>query len=422
MKFSSNLALSAVVLNSLFSSSMGFTAPTPTFLSTSSSMKTNTALNMAVSRKDKYSITLLPGDGIGPEITEATKVVLESLCKRCNFELELKEALIGGIAIDEKNDPFPDESLEQCRGSDSILLACIGGYKWDSNPRELRPETGLLKMRKELGLFANLRPAKVLDQLVSASTLKPEVVEGVDIMCVRELTGDVYFGTPKGIDTDEDGNRVGYNNMIYHDYEIERIAKVAGDVASKRGGKLCSVDKANVLDVSQLWREIVTDIITKDFPEVELSHMYVDNAAMQLIRYPKQFDVMVTGNIFGDILSDEASMLVGSLGMLPSASLGESGPGVFEPCHGSAPDIAGEDKANPLAMILSAAMMLRYDLDRPDEALLLEDAVEAALEKNLRTADIKEDGDGCKLVGCKEMGEAVAELVSTIDMSSEITV
>lgn len=291
-------------------------------------------------------------------------------------------------------------------------LSCL---QWDNNPRELRPETGLLKMRKEMGLFANLRPAKVLDQLIDASTLKREVVEGVDVMCVRELTGDVYFGTPKGIE-ERNGERVGYNNMIYSEHEIDRIARVAGDVASKRGGKLCSVDKANVLDVSQLWREVVTGVIEKEFPEVELSHMYVDNAAMQLIRWPKQFDTIVCGNIFGDILSDEASMLVGSLGMLPSASLGEEGPGVFEPCHGSAPDIAGEDKANPLAMILSAAMMLKYDLDRPEESLILEKAVEAALDAKLRTPDIKQEGDGCKLIGCKEMGEAVAELVSKVDI------
>ena len=287
--------------------------------------------------------------------------------------------------------------------------------QWDSNPRELRPETGLLKMRKEMGLFANLRPAKVLDQLIDASTLKREIVEGVDVMCVRELTGDVYFGTPKGIE-ERNGERVGYNNMIYAEHEIDRIARVAGDVASKRGGKLCSVDKANVLDVSQLWREVVTGVIEKEFPEVELSHMYVDNCAMQLIRWPKQFDTIVCGNIFGDILSDEASMLVGSLGMLPSASLGEDGPGVFEPCHGSAPDIAGEDKANPLAMILSAAMMLKYDLERPEEALLLEKAVEAALDAKLRTPDIKQDGDGCELVGCKAMGDAVSKIVAEIDV------
>jgi len=390
------------------------------FVATSTFKRTQFGLN-AVSRKDTYDVTLLPGDGIGPEITEATKEVLSALCKRCNFKIDLKSALIGGSAIDEANDPFPDESLQQCLKSDSVLLACIGGYKWDKNPRELRPETGLLKMRKEMGLFANLRPAKVLPQLLDASTLKKEVVEGVDVMVVRELTGDVYFGTPKGIDI-VDGERVGYNNMIYSEGEIDRIARVAGDVASKRSGKLCSVDKANVLDVSQLWREVVTDVISKDFSDVELSHMYVDNAAMQLIRWPKQFDTIVCGNIFGDILSDEASMLVGSLGMLPSASIGESGPGVFEPCHGSAPDIAGENKANPLAMILSAAMMLKYDLERPDEAQLLEDAVEAVLDQGLRTADIKQDGDNCELVGCVEMGKAVAELVTTLELKVPITV
>mmetsp|Transcript_20479 Transcript_20479/g.29207 ORF Transcript_20479/g.29207 Transcript_20479/m.29207 type:complete len:419 (+) Transcript_20479:61-1317(+) len=375
-----------------------------------------TALGMAVSRKEKYSITLLPGDGIGPEITAATKEVLSALSKRCGFQMELTEALIGGAAIDLKNDPFPEETLKRCQNSDSVLLACIGGYKWDNNPRHLRPESGLLKMRKELGLFANLRPAKVMPQLLDASTLKREVVEGVDLMVVRELTGDVYFGTPKGIDVKEDGQRVGYNNMVYHEEEVKRIARVAGNVASKRSGKLCSVDKANVLDVSQLWRDVTTEVMKEEFPDVQLSHMYVDNAAMQLIRWPKQFDTIVTGNIFGDILSDEASMLVGSLGMLPSASIGSpQGPGVFEPIHGSAPDIAGQNKANPLAMILSAAMMLTYDLDRPDEALILERAVEAVLEKGLRTSDIKQEGDGCQLVGCTEMGRAVAELVLTID-------
>jgi len=379
----------------------------------SSSSSSSFALN-AVSKKDSYSITLLSGDGIGPEITAATKVALAALCEKSGFTLDLKEALIGGAAIDAVNDPFPEESLQQCRSSDSVLLACIGGYKWDNNPRELRPESGLLKMRKEMGLFANLRPAKVLPQLINASTLKKEIVEGVDIMVVRELTGDVYFGEPKGIDV-VDGERVGYNNMIYKESEIDRIARVAGDIASKRRSKLCSIDKANVLDVSQLWREVVTDVIETDFAGVELSHMYVDNCAMQLIRWPKQFDTIVCGNIFGDILSDEASMLVGSLGMLPSASIGESGPGVFEPCHGSAPDIMGEDKANPLAMILSAAMMLQYDLDRPEEAKMLEAAVETVLDKGYRTPDIKIDDDGCKLVGCVEMGEAVAEAITAME-------
>lgn len=407
------------VFTILITGSSAFAPATPAFRSSTTPIPTQTL--SAVPRKDAYDITLLPGDGIGPEITAATKGVIGSLCKRCGFEMNMKEALIGGAAIDEKNDPFPDESLKQCLESDSVLLACIGGYKWDKNPRELRPESGLLKMRKEMGLFANLRPAKVLPQLIDASTLKREVVEGVDVMVVRELTGDVYFGTPKGIDI-INGERVGYNNMIYSESEILRIARVAGDVASKRTGKLCSVDKANVLDVSQLWRDVVTDTMEKEFPDIDLSHMYVDNAAMQLIRYPLQFDTIVCGNIFGDILSDEASMLVGSLGMLPSASIGESGPGVFEPCHGSAPDIAGENKANPLAMILSTAMMLRYDLERPDEAQLLEDAVEAVLDQGLRTADIKIEGDKCELVGCVEMGKAVADLVSTLEIKTPITV
>jgi len=400
------VALLTVGTTSAFAPAARVSAP----FATSSASSPSSALQ-AVAKKDSYDITLLTGDGIGPEIMTTTKVVLEALTKRCGFELKMTEALIGGAAIDAVQDPFPDESLEQCQKSDSVLLACIGGYKWDSNPRELRPESGLLKMRKSMGLFANLRPAKAMSQLIGASSLKKEIVEGVDIMVVRELTGDVYFGEPKGIDV-VDGKRVGYNNMIYYEHEVERIARVAGDVASKRGGKLCSIDKANVLDVSQLWRDVVTDVITTDFPDVDLSHMYVDNAAMQLIRWPKQFDTMVTGNIFGDILSDEASMLVGSLGMLPSASIGESGPGVFEPIHGSAPDIAGEDKANPLALILSAAMMLRYDLERPEEADILEQAVETVLDQKLRTADIKQEDDGCKLVGCKEMGAAVAAIVS----------
>jgi len=400
------VALLTVGTTSAFAPAARVSAP----FATSSASSPSSALQ-AVAKKDSYDITLLTGDGIGPEIMTTTKVVLEALTKRCGFELKMTEALIGGAAIDAVQDPFPDESLEQCQKSDSVLLACIGGYKWDSNPRELRPESGLLKMRKSMGLFANLRPAKAMSQLIGASSLKKEIVEGVDIMVVRELTGDVYFGEPKGIDV-VDGKRVGYNNMIYYEHEVERIARVAGDVASKRGGKLCSIDKANVLDVSQLWRDVVTDVITTDFPDVDLSHMYVDNAAMQLIRWPKQFDTMVTGNIFGDILSDEASMLVGSLGMLPSASIGETGPGVFEPIHGSAPDIAGEDKANPLALILSAAMMLRYDLERPEEADILEQAVETVLDQKLRTADIKQENDGCKLVGCKEMGAAVAAIVS----------
>ena len=319
---------------------------------------------MAVAPKKSYQVTLLPGDGIGPEIMSACTPVLDAVAAKLGFSFTFKEADIGGIALDRHNDPFPESTFEACKSADSVLLASIGGYKWDNNPRHLRPETGLLKMRKGLELFANLRPAKVIPQLIDASTLKREVIEGVDIMVVRELTGGIYFGTPKGIDTLADGTHKGYSTAVYTEGEIERIAKVAFDVALKRSGRVCSVDKANVLEVSQLWREIVIRTHQKlgyaASNKVELTHMYVDNCAMQLIRYPKQFDTIVCGNMFGDILSDEASMLVGSLGMLPSASLGDpKGPGVFEPCHGSAPDIAGQDKANPLAQILSAAMMLR---------------------------------------------------------------
>lgn len=376
-----------------------------------SSKVSRSCINMAVGKKDNYKITLLPGDGIGPEILNACVPVLDAIGKKNGFKFTFQEADIGGIAIDKHNDPFPDSALKLCKESDSILLASIGGYKWDNNPRNLRPETGLLKMRKELGLYANLRPAKVIPQLIDASTLKREVIEGVDIMVVRELTGGIYFGTPKGIDL-VDGVRKGYSTAVYTEPEIERITKVALNVAMKRNKKLCSVDKANVLEVSQLWREVVIKT-AKEFPSVELSHMYVDNCAMQLIRYPKQFDTIVCGNMFGDILSDEASMLVGSLGMLPSASLGDpSGPGVFEPCHGSAPDIAGQNKANPLAQILSAAMMLRYDLSRPKEADQIEAAVEIVLNKGFRTGDIKQDG--CKLVGCKEMGEAVVAAINEL--------
>lgn len=360
---------------------------------------------MKVGKKSHYKITVLPGDGIGNEIAQATTKILSQIASHFSFSIELENALIGGAAIDATGVPFPEETLKQCQTSDSILLACIGGPKWDGVERAKRPESGLLALRKELGLFANLRPARVLPQLVSSSTLKEDIVSGVDLMVVRELTGDVYFGEPKGYGV-VDGERVGWNNMIYRESEVRRIAKVAFDVAKSRKGRLCSVDKANVLNVSQLWRDVVMEV-SKEYTDVELSHMYVDNAAMQLIRYPKQFDTIVTGNIFGDILSDEASMLVGSLGMLPSASLGDgSGPGVFEPVHGSAPDIAGQDNANPIACILSVAMMLRYDLGRAEEADFVESAVNRALDAGYRTGDII--SDGMKLVGCKEMGDIIA--------------
>ena len=382
-----------------------------------SARSTRGAPRAAVSSpQSSYKITLLPGDGIGPEITAATVKALNAAGATKGVSFEYDEQLLGGCAIDAAGTPWPEATLKSCQAADSILMAAIGGPKWDGNPRELRPETGLLAMRQELGLFANLRPAKAIPQLLEASSLKPEIVEGVDIMVVRELCGDVYFGKPAGIFVNDEGHRVGQNNMIYSEPEIERIARVAMDVAAKRGGKCCSIDKANVLDVSQLWKEVVIRVHGEQWKDsVELSHMYVDNAAMQLVRWPKQFDTIVCGNIFGDILSDEASMLVGSLGMLPSASLPSEGPGVFEPIHGSAPDIAGTDAANPLAMILSAAMMCTYDLAQPELGKLLEDAVEAVLDDGLRTKDIVKDGDASQtLVGCVAMGDAVAAKVEAL--------
>jgi 3-isopropylmalate dehydrogenase len=351
-----------------------------------------------------FRITLLPGDGIGPEIMAVTVTVLKEIGQQFDLSFEFQEALIGGAAIDATGNPLPDETLEICRNSDAVLLAAIGGYKWDNLPRSQRPETGLLGLRAGLNLFANLRPATILPQLVDASTLKREVVEGVDIMVVRELTGGVYFGQPKGVFVTESGEQRGVNTMAYTEKEIDRIGRVAFETAQKRGGKLCSVDKANVLDVSQLWRDRITQL-GANYADVELSHLYVDNAAMQLIRWPKQFDTIVTGNLFGDILSDAAAMLTGSIGMLPSASLGESGPGVFEPVHGSAPDIAGQDKANPMAQVLSAAMMLRYGLDQPEAANRIEQAVIKVLDQGKRTGDIM--SEGMTLVGCRDMGEAL---------------
>jgi 3-isopropylmalate dehydrogenase len=358
----------------------------------------------------QYKITLLPGDGIGPEILAVTVEVLKAIAPQFNLQFEFSVALIGGAAIDETGEPLPEETLKACRSSDAVLLAAIGGYKWDTLPRHQRPETGLLGLRAGLELFANLRPATIFPQLIDASTLKREVVEGVDIMVVRELTGGIYFGTPKGIFETETGEKRGINTMAYRESEIDRIAKVAFETAKKRKSKLCSVDKANVLDVSQLWRDRVTQI-AKDYPDVELSHLYVDNAAMQLVRAPKQFDTMVTGNLFGDILSDEAAMLTGSIGMLPSASLGASGAGVFEPVHGSAPDIAGQDKANPLAQVLSAAMMLRYGLNQPQAASKIEAAVSQVLELGYRTGDIM--SEGMQQVGCRKMGDMLLKLLES---------
>ena len=357
----------------------------------------------------QYRITLLPGDGIGSEITAVTVDVLNEVGKLFDIEFDFTKALIGGSAIDETGSPLPSETLDTCRNSDAVLLAAIGGYKWDNLPREQRPETGLLGLRAGLELFANLRPATILPQLIDASSLKREIVEGVDIMVVRELTGGIYFGKPKGVFPTEQGEKRGFNTMAYTESEIDRIAKIGFETAQKRGGKLCSVDKANVLDVSQLWRDRVT-AMAKDYPDVELSHLYVDNAAMQLVRAPKQFDTIVTGNLFGDILSDAAAMLTGSIGMLPSASLSANGIGMYEPVHGSAPDIAGQDKANPIAMVLSAAMMLRYALDEPEAASKIEEAVNKALDAGYRTGDIM--SEGMNLVGCKAMGEALLEFVS----------
>jgi 3-isopropylmalate dehydrogenase len=345
-------------------------------------------------------IAVLPGDGIGPEIIAQAVKVLQAL----NIGLEMEEAPIGGAGYEAAGDPLPEATLALAKEADAVLLCAVGDWKYDSLPRDMRPERGLLRIRKGLNLFANLRPALLYPELASASTLKPEVVSGLDIMIVRELTGDIYFGQPRGISTLDSGEREGVNTMRYGESEIRRIGRVAFDIAMKRNKKVCSVDKANVLETTELWRQVMIEL-ARDYPEVELSHMYVDNAAMQLVRAPKQFDVMVTGNIFGDILSDEASMLTGSIGMLPSASLDENNKGMYEPSHGSAPDIAGKDMANPLATILSAAMMLRYTFNDETNAVRIENAVKQALAQGYRTVDIYTDG--CNKVGCNVMGDAV---------------
>ncbi len=353
-----------------------------------------------------YTITLLPGDGIGPEIMAVARAVLAVVGEQFDLDFTFQEALIGGAAIDATGEPLPPATLEVCKRSDAVLLAAIGGLQYDTLPRHLRPETGLLALRSGLGLFANLRPAKILPQLLHASSLKPEVVDGVDIMVVRELTGGIYFGQPRGIFALETGEKRGVNTMAYTESEIDRIGRVAFETARKRNRRLCSVDKANVLEVSQLWRDRMS-ILAKDYPDVELTHLYVDNAAMQLVRYPKQFDTIVTSNLFGDILSDAAAMLTGSIGMLPSASLGATAPGLYEPVHGSAPDIAGQDQANPLAQVLSAAMMLRYGLAQPAAADRIEQAVLQVLDQNLRTADIM--ADNMTLLGCQAMGDSLVK-------------
>jgi 3-isopropylmalate dehydrogenase len=344
-------------------------------------------------------ICVLPGDGIGPEITAEAVRVLKAL----GLKFEMEEALLGGCAVDATGNPYPEATQKLAREADAVLLGAVGGPQWDSLPREKRPERGLLGIRKDLNLFANLRPAILYPELANASTLKPEIVAGLDILIVRELTGDIYFGQPRGL-REENGERVGFNTMVYSESEIRRIGHVAFQAAQKRNKKLCSVDKMNVLECTQLWRDVMIEI-AHDYPDVELSHMLVDNAAMQLVKAPKQFDVMVTGNMFGDILSDEASMLTGSIGMLPSASLDDKNKGLYEPSHGSAPDIAGKGVANPLATILSAAMMLRYTFGLEEQALRIESAVKKVLAQGYRTGDIYERGTN--KVGTKEMGDAV---------------
>jgi 3-isopropylmalate dehydrogenase len=348
-------------------------------------------------------IAILPGDGIGPEIVAEAARVLEAF-RRSGLPIEIETAPIGGAAYDAAGSPLPASTLAVAQAADAVLMGAVGGPRYDTLPRAMRPEQGILGIRKALGLFANLRPATVYPELAGASTLKPEVVAGLDLMIVRELTGDVYFGQPRGRRTNADGHQEGFDTMLYSEPEITRIAHVGFRAARERSRRLCSVDKANVLDTSIFWREVVSRIAA-EYPDVELSHMYVDNASMQLVRNPRQFDVVVTGNLFGDILSDEASMLVGSIGMLPSASLDERGKGLYEPIHGSAPDIAGQDKANPLATILSLAMMFRYTFGRGDVAGRIESAVREVLASGLRTPDIAAPGE--RVAGTRAMGEAV---------------
>lgn len=353
-------------------------------------------------------ILVLPGDGIGPEIIAQAVRILEVVKHKYDLDIEWQQALIGGAAIDVTGSPLPEETLQLAKQADAVLLGAVGGPAWDSLPMEKRPEKGLLGIRSGLELFANLRPAILFPQLAGASSLKPELVAGLDLLIVRELTGGIYFGQPRGI-REVNGEKQGFNTYVYSESEIRRIGRVAFEAARKRGGRLCSVDKANVLEVTVLWREVMEEL-SAEYPDVNLSHMYVDNAAMQLVRAPKQFDVMVTGNMFGDILSDCAAMLTGSIGMLPSASLNAQGKGMYEPIHGSAPDIAGQELANPLATLLSVAMMFRYSLGHEKIAAKIESAVSSVLDQGLRTADIWEEGD--KRVSTSEMGDAVLAVLS----------
>lgn len=350
-------------------------------------------------------VLVLPGDGIGVEVTNVSLDILNIIGEKHGIDFEFDTELFGGASIDAHGVPITDEVIAKAKASDAVLMGAVGGPKWENLPHENKPESGLLALRKELDAFANLRPAVVYPALADASTLKREVVEGVDIMVVRELTGGIYFGQPRGIEKLEDGQEKGYNTLSYTTSEIERIARVAFDIAMKRGKRLTSIDKANVLEVKQFWRDIVSRIQETEYPEVELEHLYVDNAVMQLIRRPKTFDVILAGNMFGDIISDEAAQLTGSLGMLPSASIGEGA--IYEPVHGSAPDIAGQNMANPIAMVLTSAMMLKYSLNLDDAAREIEDAVERVLEKDFRTADIYHEG--MTKLGCTEMGEEIAK-------------
>ncbi|MEM6812374.1 MAG: 3-isopropylmalate dehydrogenase [Pseudomonadota bacterium] len=354
-----------------------------------------------------YNLVLLPGDGIGHEIMAEVEKVLSWISANKNITFTIEKDDIGGAAYDKYGAPLSDETLDKCKKSDAVIMGSVGGPQWDNVDYDKRPEAGLLRLRKEMGLFANLRPAIVFDALIDASTLKPESVKGLDILIVRELTGGVYFGEPRGIEDLGNGQKRGFNTQVYETYEIDRIARVAFDLAKKRDNKVTSCEKANVMESGKLWREVVSNT-HEEFKDVELEHMYADNCAMQLLRNPSQFDVIVTDNLFGDILSDEAAMLTGSLGMLPSASLGKQGkPGVYEPVHGSAPDIAGQNKANPLATILSLAMALRYSLNLSEEADLVESVVQDVLASGQRTPDIM--AEGCTEITTSQMGDAIIE-------------
>ena len=358
-----------------------------------------------MSKKTEFNIAIFPGDGIGPEVIQEALKILKIIESKLGLKINLNEAPVGGAGYEASGHPLPDASLKIAQDADAVLLGAVGGPKWENIDFSLRPERALLGLRSKLGLYANLRPASIFPALVEASTLKREVVEGLDLLVVRELTGGIYFGEPRGVDTLEDGTRRGFNTLVYTETEIERIARIAFDVARKRNNSVCSVDKANVLEATGFWREVVTNLHS-DYSDVSLSHMYVDNCAMQLVRNPKQFDVILTTNMFGDILSDEASMLTGSIGMLPSASLGEKY-AMYEPIHGSAPDIAGQELANPLATILSVGMMFKYSLDQEEPNIWIEQAIEAVLDKGFRTADIM--SDGMNQVGTQEMGDLVAK-------------